>query len=403
MATKLISVESIAETLGAIPFFSEGADEYVTVSAEQVDALKAFLAQEYPDTAAEKLEPIENLEALLDAATDGLDESVELDLSELFGFKREGGAIRRVTPPRLVATKEGGAALVCGSVVVPVGQEGSTYKLGRLVAQGDSGFEKGERQTQGGVLYFPTHRFIDSETKDIFRIPLFVKKDLDMDALGVALLSGEPLSEVLAQAGQGGGGAQRMKVFVGPDTELPFEAPIVSVQRFASTSPYATGGFSYSFTIAPATGGQVTLWAQGNSEQFFHSQFEASQKKASKGQLKFKVTDRKDPNGDNSKVSVVHSILDTAAGSFFERFQAQNAIAPGPAVAEIAAAKTAAAAPHSSGDVPAAAAAVVEEPTPVAAPAPVVVTPEAEAAPAAEPARATRASAFKRAAAASKG
>ena len=393
MATKLINTDSLAETLGAIPFFTDGPAEYVTVSAEQVDALKAFLAQEYPDTAAEKLEPIENLEALLDAATDGLDESVELDLSELFGFKREGGAIRRVTPPRLVATKEGGAALVCGSVVVPVAQEGSVYRMGRLVATGDSGFEKGERQTQSGVLYFPTHRFVDQETKDIFLVPLFVRKELDMEAIGVALLSGEPLSEVLTQAGQGGGGAQRMKVFVGPDTELPFEAPIVSVQRFASTSPYATGGFSYSFAIAPATGGQVTLWAQGNSESFIHSQFEAAQKKAARGELKFRVTDRIDKAGDGAKVSVVHSISDLAAVSFFSQFaSAKNTIAPGPAVAEIAAAKTAAAV-------------VVEpkaEPAPVAAPAPVVVTPEAEAEPAAEPARATRASAFKRAAAASK-
>jgi hypothetical protein len=401
MATKLVNTDSLAETLGAIAFFAEGADEsYVSVSAEQVDAIKAYVAAELPETAAEKLEPIENLEALLDAATDGLDESVELDLSELFGFKRENGAIRRVTPPRLVATKEG-AALVCGSVVVPVAQEGNVYRLGRLVATGDSGFEKGERQTQNGPIYFPTHRFVDESDKTIFRINLYAKQG-DMDALGLALLSGEPLSEVLAPLGQGGGGAKRMKDFVTADTVLPFEAPIVAVNRFESKSQYSKDGFSYSFVIS-APEGRVSLWAQGNSESFLMANYEAAQKKANSGSLKFKVTDRKDPNGDNSKVSVVHSILDTAAGSFFERFQAQNAIAPGPAVAEIAAAKTAAAAPHSSGDVPAAAAAVVEEPTPVAAPAPVVVTPEAEAAPAAEPARATRASAFKRAAAASKG
>ena len=387
MATKLINTDSLAETLGAIPFFAEGADEYVTVSAEQVDALKAFLAQEYPDTAAEKLEPIENLEALLDAATDGLDESVELDLSELFGFKRENGAIRRVTPPRLVATKEG-AALVCGSVVVPVAQEGNVYRLGRLVATGDSGFEKGERQTQNGPIYFPSHRFVDQETKDIFRVSLYVKADLDLDALALALLNGEPLSEVLASLGQGGG-AKRMKDFISADTVLPFEAPIVAVNRFESKSQYSKDGFSYSFTIA-APEGRVSLWAQGSSEQFLMANYEAAQKKASNGSLKFKVTDRKDPNGDNSKVSVVHNILDTTAGSFFERFQAQNAIAPGPAVAEIAAAKTAAAV-------------VVEPkaaPAPVAEAAPTSVEPAAE--PAAEPARATRASAFKRAAAASK-
>ena len=394
MATKLISVDSLAETLGSIPFFAEGADEYVTVSAEQVDALKAFLAQEYPDTAAEKIEPIENLEALLDAATDGLDESVELDLSELFGFKREGGAIRRVTPPRLVATKEG-AALVCGSVVVPVAQEGNVYRLGRLVATGDSGFEKGERQTQNGPIYFPSHRFVDESDKTIFRVSLYVKADIDLDALALSLLSGEPLSEVLAQMGQGGG-SKRMKDYITADTVLPFEAPVVAVNRFESKSQYSKDGFSYSFTIA-APEGRVSLWAQGSSEQFLMANYEAAQKKANTGSLKFKVTDRKDPNGDNSKVSVVHNILDTAATSFFSQFaSAKNTIAPGPAVAEIAAAK--------------AAAAVVAEPTPVAEPAPepapvadaapASVEPAAE--PAAEPARATRASAFKRAAAASK-
>jgi len=391
MATKLVNTEALAATLGLIPYFCEGADEYVVVSAEQVDALKAFLGQEYPDSAAEKLEPIENLESLLDAATDGIDESIELDLSELLGFKRQGGAVARVTPPRLVATKEGGAALVCGSVVVPVAQEGNVYKLGRLVANGDSGFETGARQTQGGTLYFPSHRFVDQETKDIYRIPLYVKQELDMDALGLALMGGEPLADVLAPMGQGGGGAKRMKDFISQDTPLPFEAPIVAVNRYESKSQYSKDGFSYSFTLNTPEG-RVTLWAQGSSEQYLMGNFEAAQRKASAGSLKFKVTDRRDPNGDGSKVSVIHNVLDTTAESFFSQFSAaKHVISAGPAVKEIAAAK--------------AAAAVVEEPKPepVAEPAPAPVAepaPAAAAEPAAEPARATRASAFKRAKAA---
>ena len=392
MATKLIDVDSIAATLGSIPFFAEGPDEYVVVSAEQVEALTGYIQQEYPDTAAEKLEPIVNLESLLDAATDGIDESVELDLTDLLGFKREGGAIKRVTPPRLVATKDGGAALACGSVVVPVVQEGNTYRLGRLVATGDSGFEKGERQTQNGTIYFPSHRFVDESDKTIFRIPLYVKSDIEsMDALGLALMSGEPLAEVLAQLGQGGG-AKRMKDFITAETSLPFEAPIVAVARFESKSIYSKDGFSYAFTIN-APEGRVSLWAQGSSEQFLMANFTAAEKKASSGTLKFRVTDRKDPNGDNSKVSVIHSILDANATSFFAQFtKGRSVISPGPAVAEIAAAKTAAA--------------VVEEPKAEPVAAPVVEAPAAAAEPAAaepvaaEPARATRASAFKRAKAA---
>jgi hypothetical protein len=402
MATKTISVEALQSLLASIPHFASGPDGYVTVSVDEIDALKAFVESEYPDQAQELLEPIANLESLLDAATDGLDDDVELDLTDLLGFKREAGSIRRVTPPRLCGLADGGAEFVAGSLRVPVVQEGTTIKLGRLKAQGDSGFEKGMVTTQAGPIYFPSHRFTDGT--DIYRISLYVRQDLgDLDAVALALFNGDDLAEILAPMGKGGGGSIRMKEFITSETVLPAEFNIVGVNRYATDSPYSKDGNSYSIVLE-VDGGRTTVWAQGASEDFVRNNFAAVERKLASGkQLKLKVTGRKDVNGDNSKVSISHSVLDSSAESFFAAFT-KNAIAPGPAAKEIAAAKEAAAAapsPAPSGDVPTAVA-VVE---PVAEPAAAEPAAEPAAAPAAEaaaePARATRKSAFSRAKAAS--
>lgn len=398
MANKTISVEALQSVLSSVPYFVDGPDGYVTVSADEIDALKAFIGSEYADQAQELLEPIVNLESLLDAATDGLDDDTELDLTDLLGFKREKGAIRRVTPPRLCGLKDGGAEFVAGSLRVPVVQNGSTIELGRLKAQGDSGFEKGMVNTQNGPIYFPSHRFTDGT--DIYRISLYVRQDLDLDAVALALFNGDDLSEVLAPLGQGGGGSIRLKDFITSETVLPAEFNIVGVNRYATESPYSKDGFSYSLVLEK-DGNRTTVWAQAASEDFLRANFAAAERKLASGkQLKLKVTDRRDPNGDNSKVSIAHSILDTSAESFFAAFTAgRNTIAPGPAAKEIAAAKTAAAVvePVAEPAAPAAAA----EPAPVAAEpaAEPAAAPAAEAA--AEPARATRKSAFSRAKAAS--
>jgi hypothetical protein len=389
MANKTISVEALQSLLASIPHFASGPDGYVTVSADEIDALKAFIGAEYADQAQELLEPVVNLESLLDAATDGLPDDTELDLTDLLGFKREKGAIRRVTPPRLCGLKDGGAEFVAGSLRVPVVQNGSTIELGRLKAQGDSGFEKGMVNTQNGPIYFPSHRFTDGT--DIYRISLYVRQDLDLDAVALALFNGDDLGEILAPMGQGGGGAIRLKELITAETVLPAEFNIVGVNRYATESPYSKDGFSYSIVLEK-DGNRTTVWAQAASEDFLRANFAAAERKLASGkQLKLKVTDRRDPNGDNSKVSIAHSILDTSAESFFAAFT-KNAIAPGPAAKEIAAAKTAAAVVEPVAE-PA-----VAEPAPAAAAEP-AAAPAAEAA--AEPARATRKSAFSRAKAAS--
>ena len=239
-----LSTDALKSTLSLVPYFGTGPDEYVRVSAEELDALKAFIRDEYPETADVQLEPVAALEDLLDAATDGLDDSVDIDISELLGFYRKNGAVDRVTPCRICAAKEGGAEFVAGSLRVPVTQDGNEYRIGRLKAVGDSGFEKGERETQKGKIYFPSHRFIDEETKSVYRLDLFANRDLEMEALAVALMNGEPLDTVLAVLGSGGGGALKLKDFLNEE-KVPFEAKLVGINRYPSESQWAKNGHSY--------------------------------------------------------------------------------------------------------------------------------------------------------------
>ena len=139
MAIRNLSTDALKSTLSLVPYFGAGPDTYVKVSAEEVDALKSFIRDEYSESAAALLEPVEALEDLLDAATYGLPEDIDVDISELLGFYRKNGAVDRVTPCRICAAKDGGAEFIAGSLRVPVTQEGADFRIGRLKATGDSG------------------------------------------------------------------------------------------------------------------------------------------------------------------------------------------------------------------------------------------------------------------------
>lgn len=321
-----LSTEALKSVLSLVPYFNNGPDNYVRVSAEAIDALKNFVREEYPETASVQLEPIEALEDCLDAATDGLPDEIDIDLSELLGFNRKNAAVDRVTPIRICAAKGGGAELVAGSLRVPVTQEGNEYRIGRLKATADSGFEKGERQTQKGPIYFPSHRFIDEETKDVYRIDLFANRDLDMESLSVALMSGEPLDTILAELGAGGGGALKLKDFLNEE-KVPFEAKLVGIARYKSESQWAKNGHSYSARLQSETDGDITVWLRGQAEDFVADGFEIIERKLNSGkEFTFKALTYSEYS--EGKVSIQTQILDKSAESYFEGLESTQRMAP---------------------------------------------------------------------------
>ena len=321
-----LSTDALKSTLSLVPYFGTGPDEYVRVSAEELDALKAFIRDEYPETADVQLEPVAALEDLLDAATDGLDDSVDIDISELLGFYRKNGAVDRVTPSRICAAKEGGAEFVAGSLRVPVTQDGNEYRIGRLKAVGDSGFEKGERETQKGKIYFPSHRFIDEETKSVYRLDLFANRDLEMEALAVALMNGEPLDTVLAVLGSGGGGALKLKDFLNEE-KVPFEAQLVGINRYPSESQWAKRGHSYSAKLRSDDDGDVTVWLRGQAEDFVADGFEVVERKLKAGkEFIFKALTYSEYS--EGKVSIQTQIQDKSAESYFANLEASRAMKP---------------------------------------------------------------------------
>lgn len=370
MAIRNLSTDALKSALSLVPYFGTGPDTYVRVSADEVDALKSFIREEYPETADVQLEPVDALEDALDAATDGLDEDVEIDISELLGFYRKNGAVDRVTPCRICAAKEGGAEFIAGSLRVPVQQEGNEYRIGRLKAVGDSGFEKGERQTQNGAIFFPSHRFIDEKTKDVYRFDLFANRDLEMEALSVALMNGEPLDTVLSVMGSGGGGAVKLKDFLNED-KVPFEAQILGINRYPSESQWAKRGHSYSAKLRTKDDGDVTVWLRGQAEDFIADGFEVVERKLKAGkEFLFKALTFSEYS--EGKVSIQTQIQDKSADSYFAALEASRQMKP---------AKTNEALPAAKAE---AEAAPAEEAAPAAAET-------------AEPKRATRASAFAKA------
>jgi hypothetical protein len=326
MAIRNLSTDALKSTLSLVPYFGAGPDTYVKVSAEEVDALKSFIRDEYSESAAALLEPVEALEDLLDAATYGLPEDIDVDISELLGFYRKNGAVDRVTPCRICAAKDGGAEFIAGSLRVPVTQEGADFRIGRLKATGDSGFEKGERQTQNGPIYFPSHRFIDQESKDVFRVDLFATKGIDMEALSVALMNGEPLDTVLAQMGSGAGGAVKLKDYLNED-KVPFAAQILGINRYPSDSQWAKNGHSYSAKLRTENDGDVTVWLRGQAEDFIADGFEVVERKLQAGkEFLFKALTYS--SYGEGKVSIQTQVQDKSADSYFAALEAARQMSP---------------------------------------------------------------------------
>jgi hypothetical protein len=271
MATGIrnISPESTAAVLDQIPFFTDGPDEYVTVSDEALGALKNYIRGEFDaESAQEALETITAREELADVAAQGMDDA-DVDLSELIGFRRLKGAVQRVTPVRITATEEGdGVILILGSLRVPGLQKAKELAFGGLSCNIAEDYNVETKKTQQkGDLHFHTLDLTDG--KSIFRVSLYVTQGLEPAAVKLALKAGEPLEEILSGPGSGGGGAVNLRDILSEEM-VPWRAEITEVRQFESESEYALDGKSYSATLAD---GQ-NVWMRGDAEKKLHENFE---------------------------------------------------------------------------------------------------------------------------------
>ena len=318
-----LSVDSTREVFDQIPHFTDGPDGYVVVSEDELGAVKAYIQGEFPaDEAEVMLETFTAREDLVDAATRGADDDLDLDLSELFGFRREASAVKRVTPARLAANADGdGVILVVGSLQVPAVQEGKTLTIGGLTAGIAEDYKLTTKATQKGDIHFHEMRLEDSETKSLFDVALFVKPDVDPAAVKLALKAGSPLEEILSGPGSGGGGAVNLKDFLSEEM-IPWRATITEVRQYDSASEFSVDGKSYSAVLE---GGQG-VWLRGEAEKRVHENYDKIRADLAKGKgwvLKATSFQR-----DGDKVRIKTGLESASAGSYFQGLVAAANEAP---------------------------------------------------------------------------
>lgn len=323
MATGIrnINPDSTAAVLDQIPFFTDGPDEYVTVSDSALSAIKNFIRGEFDTEAAqEALETITAREALADLAAEGMDDD-DVDLSELIGFRREKGAVKRVTPVRITANEEGdGVILILGSLRVPGVQEGKTLTFGSLSCNVAEDYNLESRKTQQNrEIHF--HTLDLSDGSSIFRVALYVEQGLEPSAVKLALKAGEPLQEILTGPGSGGGGAVNLRDILSEEM-IPWRATITEVRQYDSDKEFAVDGKSYSAVLE---GGQI-VWMRGDAEKKLHGNFEKIKADLAAGKnwvLKVVSYQR-----DGDKVRMRTGLESTAAGSYFADLLAGATAAP---------------------------------------------------------------------------
>ena len=336
MATGIrnINPESTASVLDQIPHFTDGPDGYVTVSEGELGAIKAFIQGEFDaEAAAEALETITAREDLADAATRGLDDDADIDLSELIGFRRTSGAVQRVTPVRLTANEEGdGILLIMGSLKVAGTQEGKTLTVGGLTCNIAEDYNLETKKTSKGELSFHTLDLTDEDSGSIYRTALYVTQGMEPAAVKLALKAGSPLEEILSGPGSGGGmgGAVNLRDVV-TEEQIPWRADITEVRQYDSESEFALDGKSYSAALADG----LVVWMRGEAEKKLHQNFEKIKADLAAGKTwTLKVTSLL---RDGDRVRMRTGLESSSAGSYFQELLAA---AQGDVPAELPAAKT---------------------------------------------------------------
>ena len=321
MATGIrnINPESTASVLDQIPHFADGPDGYVTVSEGELGAIKAFIQGEFDaEAAAEALETLTAREDLADAATRGLDDDADIDLSELIGFRRTSGAVQRVTPVRLTANEEGdGILLIMGSLKVAGTQEGKTLTVGGLSCNIAEDYNLETKKTSKGEIHFHTLDLTDEDSGSIFRTALYVNQGLEPAAVKLALKAGSPLQEILSGPGSGGGmgGAVNLRDVV-TEEQIPWRADITEVRQYDSESEFALDGKSYSAALADG----LVVWMRGEAEKKLHQNFQKIRDDLAAGKTwTLKVTNLM---RDGDRVRMRTGLESSSAGSFFQEMLA---------------------------------------------------------------------------------
>ena len=320
MATGIrnISTESTAAVLDQIPHFTDGPDGYVTVSEGELGALKAYIQGEFDaEAAAEALETITAREDMADAATKGLDDDADIDLSELIGFRRTSGAVQRVTPVRLTSNEEGdGILLIMGSLKVAGTQEGKALTVGGLTCNIAEDYNLETKQVSKGEIHFHTLDLTDEDSGSIFRTALYVNQGLEPAAVKLALKAGSPLEEILSGPGSGGmGGAVNLRDVV-TEEMIPWRADITDVRQYDSESEFALDGKSYSAALADG----LVVWMRGEAEKKLHQNFEKIKADLAAGKTwTLKVTNLL---RDGDRVRMRTGLESSSAGSYFQELLA---------------------------------------------------------------------------------
>lgn len=310
-----INPDNTAQVLDQIPYFVDGEDKYVTIGEDALGAFRAYITGEFPaDEAETALETITAREDLADAATRGMDDDADLDMSELIGFTRKDGAVKRVTPVRITANADGdGVQLNMGSLVVPGVQEGKSLTFGGLTSSISEDYNVETKTTQSyGDLHFHTLSLEDSETGSIYPVSLYVERGVEPVAVKAALKAGSPLEELLTGPGGGGGGSTlNLRDVVTSEDMIPWRANIVEVRQLESSSEYALDGKSYAATLE---GGQA-VWMRGDAEKRLHANFVKIEADLKKGKTwTLKVTSFDNSTG---KVRMRTGLEAASSGSYF--------------------------------------------------------------------------------------
>ena len=324
-----VDPESTREILRTFDELCEGPDGYMPVTEEHLAVIKNCIAEDVGvEAAASELEPIVAIEDCADAATDGVDEDLELDASALIGFTRSSNDIKRVTPIRFCA-KEEQVTLIIGSLQVPVEQDGKTLKVGRLRTESMAeDYEKISRPTKDGEIHFHFVRMTDSESGDMFDVALYVRADVAPEAVRGHLKAGDPLTEILSAPG--GGAAVRLNEFITAETSLPWTGEIATLNTRESDSPYAVNGLSFSVTLKSGE----TLYLRGAAEKEAAARREKIDSDLASGKgWQLKVTSRSEVDG---KVRMGTKLVSSSRASLFS---AQLAAATSDAAGELPAAK----------------------------------------------------------------
>lgn len=298
-----LDTDTLVELIDSTDAVSDLEDGYHNLSSTELAQLADFAEQAFGERAAEMVEPLAVVDDLLELATAGADEK-DLDMSQLVTFKIAKGSCQRVLGPRLALNEDGEPIFVFGSVRVPVVQQGVKIKIGDLVAENlaTEYSVQAKALANNETMYIHTMD-LTSADGDVFPVELYVKREIDADAVKPLLKTGEPLSDVLAQYGKGGGGAVSLANYISAE-QVPWSASIKTIHVWDTESKFSQDGKAYAATLEDGT----TVWLRGKAEAWVRRNSTAAKKILEDGgEVVLKVTDMR--TAENGRTSMTTRIV----------------------------------------------------------------------------------------------